>query len=101
MSISTECRDESFAQIDKKNRKEEVLAVFKEGECLTAREVLHIIKPNSDNMNYVRPRITELCNDGYLEEWFAKYDENTNRSVTAWRLVTEKQMTLRDYFPKE
>ena len=94
MSITTETRDESFAQIDKKKRKEEVLAVFGKGEKLTAREVLRRLKPGSDNMNYVRPRITELCAGGFLEETDRVHDDYTNRYVTAWQRTADVQTEL-------
>jgi len=94
MSISTENRNDSFKQINTKKRAEEVLAAFEEGERLTAREALHKLKPNSDDLNYVRPRITELCASGYLEEAGTVFDVYSRRTVTAWKRTDSVQQQM-------
>ncbi len=85
MSISTDCRNESLEQTNTSKRAKEVLAVFEDGRYLTTREVLGIVKPGSDDINYVQPRISELRDGGYLEEAGKVYDDYTHRKVTVWR----------------
>ena len=52
----------------KMKRAEAIMDVFYSGLDLTDREVLQMLKPGSDNLNYVRPRITELIDKKILVE---------------------------------
>ena len=76
------CRRESYEKVDKKGRCEMILDAW--GEAMTARQIRDKILPYAD-MNAVRPRITELCNDGLLVETGKMRDSITGRQVTMWR----------------
>lgn len=79
--IADECRRESHEQTDKKTRCCMILDAWN-GD-MTAREILAVL-PYTD-MNAVRPRITELVQEGRLVESGSKYDTHTKRKVTCWR----------------
>ena len=81
MSITEITRRESHELVDKQTRKQEILSVWV-GE-MTAREVANAL--GYLDMNAVRPRITELCKEGYLVEVGIKIDPVTGRRVTCWR----------------
>lgn len=52
-----------------KTRSQAVFEAFFFGDNeYTDRQVLKRLKPYSDDLNYVRPRITEMIKDGVLEE---------------------------------
>ena len=81
MSITEITRRESHELVDKQTRKDEIIAVWV-GE-MTAREVANAL--GYLDMNAVRPRITELCKEGYLVEVGIKIDPVTGRRVTCWQ----------------
>ena len=64
----------------------------------TDRQVLNAIDPFSDDLNAVRPRISELIKHGILEECGSK--KESGRTVRLCR-VAEKQKEQRDLFEKE
>lgn len=78
-----ETRRESYDQTDKQTRWQKVLDAVT--EPMTAREILHKVLPYSGDMNAVRPRITELVENGDLIECGKKFDETTKRNVTVFR----------------
>lgn len=83
--ISLECRNESFRKMDAPTRRAKIYNIFAEGGEMTAREVNE--KLGNHDMNYVRPRITELVERGMIEECGKRKDSLTNRNVTVWRAV--------------
>ena len=67
-------------------RKKAITRIFSNGGEYTDRDVLHILFPSSDNMNNVRPRITELICDGILENTYDMRDNITGRPVRVCRI---------------
>ena len=64
------------------NRKGVILDVLRLGsKPMTARQILERIWPDSDDMNKVRPRITELLAEGRLEHVCDVHDDVTNEIV--------------------
>jgi len=79
---------------ERKNRAEQILDIFKEyGFPMTDRGVLMRLFPGSDNLNLVRPRITELINKGQLQEVGNVMDFKTQKQVRSVYL-TKDQMNL-------
>ena len=81
MSISKETRIASLLKTDKQKRYEEILEAW-EGS-MTAREIGR--KLGYQDLNAVKPRITELAKKGKLLVVGKKYDAITDRNVTCWR----------------
>lgn len=88
MTITEETRRESNRKTDKTNRRKQILEIFRQYGELTARECLK--KLHRRDMNYVRPRITELIKLGKLVTCGKKYDRATDRNVTVFKLMEEK-----------
>lgn len=73
-----------------------VLAILSEGISLTANEIAKRINKNWTRQN-VQPRLNELRDKyGIVEEDGKKYDTETNRNVTAYKLVEENM----DHIPR-
>ena len=83
--ITEETRNESFLNTDRATRRSIILAALGDEE-LTARELLSRIGFN--DMNFVRPRLTELMQSGRVEAAGKKWDKITERNVTVFRRVT-------------
>lgn len=83
--ITEETRNESFLKTDRATRRSIILAALGDEE-LTARELLSRIGFN--DMNFVRPRLTELMQSGIVEAAGKKWDKITERNVTVFRRVT-------------
>lgn len=83
--ITEETRNESFLKTDRATRRSVILAALGDEE-LTARELLSRIGFN--DMNFVRPRLTELMQSGRVEAAGKKWDKITERNVTVFRRVT-------------
>lgn len=66
-----------------------VLTILSEGSTLTANEIAKRINKNWKRQD-IQPRLNEL-RDKYslIEEDGKKYDEETKRNVTAYRLIGE------------
>ena len=79
--ISKETRAESLFKTDGRTRQAEILGAW-EGS-MTAREIGR--KLHYQDLNAVKPRITELVKAGKLVEAGKKYDVITDRNVTCWR----------------
>ena len=62
--ITEETRNESFLKTDRATRRSIILAALGDEE-LTARELLSRI--GFSDMNFVRPRLTELMQSGIVE----------------------------------
>lgn len=84
--ISKECRNESWLMTEPQKRKRLILSAMGNQE-LTARMVA--IRVNAPDMNYVRPRMTEMVQDGILEVVGKAYDKVTERNVSVYK-VKEK-----------
>lgn len=85
MSITQETRRESNRKTDRETRCQKILAILKPGVEMTAREVKDAL--GFDDMDAVRPRLTELCQKGILETVpdKKKYEPSTNRWVAVYR----------------
>lgn len=83
--ITEETRNESFLKTDRATRRSVILAALGDEE-LTAREILKRI--GFSDMNFVRPRLTELMKSGRVEAAGKKWDKITERNVTVFRRVT-------------
>lgn len=82
MTITSETRRESFEKTDRATRRSIILAALGDEE-LTAREILKRIGFN--DMNFVRPRLTELMQSGRVEAAGKKWDKITDRNVTIYK----------------
>ena len=85
MTITSETRLESFEKTDRATRRSIILAALGNEE-LTAREIL--LRIGFSDMNFVRPRLTELMQSGRVEAAGKKWDNITERNVTVFRRVT-------------
>ena len=83
--ITEETRNERFLKTDRATRRSIILAALGDEE-LTARELLSRI--GFSDMNFVRPRLTELMQSGIVEAAGKKWDKITERNVTVFRRVT-------------
>ena len=94
MSILTKISQrESLDKLDKENKREilkaQVLAVLGTmQEPLTAREIAQ--RRGRTTRQDIQPRITELLQTGIIEEKGRKYDNTTDRNVTAYVLAGER-----------
>ena len=58
-----------------KKRKQLIFEAFWFGSKeMTDRECLRMLRPNSDNMNYCQPRISDLHEEGIFEECGTRYE---------------------------
>lgn len=64
-----------------------VLRLFAAGDAMTDRQVLDRLYPGSDDLNRVRPRITELIDAGHLEECGAVTCSVTGKTVRVCRMT--------------
>lgn len=62
-----------------------VFGILEQYGAMTAREVC--MKLGSDDMNYVRPRLTELVQMGKIEIIGKKRDEITDRSTSIYQVI--------------
>jgi predicted HTH transcriptional regulator len=74
----------------KQTREQRILQVFAEHGNMTDRAVLARINPGSDNLNYCRPRITELIRKGKIEEKGSTQDSVTGKTVRVCGLVSDQ-----------
>jgi len=65
----------------RKKRAEIIMDVFNHGGKYTDYQVLQILKPGSDNINFVQPRITELIQNRKLVECGVTRDLRTMKNV--------------------
>lgn len=66
-----------------------VFGILEQYGAMTAREVC--MKLGSDDMNYVRPRLTELVQMGKIEIIGKKKDVITNRNTSVYQVIKEKE----------
>lgn len=83
-AVTRETRRASY--LKRPNRKMEILEVLGDRE-LTARQICAEL--GADDMNYVRPRLTELLQQGKVEVIGKTWDYATERKVAVWKVVKE------------
>jgi hypothetical protein len=66
-----------------------IFGILEQYGAMTAREVCS--KLGSDDMNYVRPRLTELVQMGKIEIIGKKRDSVTNRNTSVYQVIKEKE----------
>lgn len=95
MSISIMNRRESYNEIKPKrdSRKTMILEVLKNGDPggMTAEEIAQQLlqdgKITHIDLNFTRPRLTELKEDGKVEVVGKRRSLITNRNTAAWKVV--------------
>lgn len=75
-------RLESYITRPQKTRKQQILEILGDRE-MTARMILKRMK-HSD-MNFVRPRLTEMVKDGILEICGSAFDKETDKNTVMYR----------------
>jgi len=76
-------------------RKKVILQVFENFGCLSNWAVLQILKPGSDNLNFVAPRITDLHTLKILEEGPPTKSHESNLNVRTSKIRNfEQQLAL-------
>lgn len=75
-------RLESYITRPQKTRKQQILEILGDRE-MTARMILKRMK-HSD-MNFVRPRLTEMVKAGILEECGSAFDKETDKNTVMYR----------------
>lgn len=86
--ITQETRRESNRAVDRLTRCKRILEAYATYGPMTARECAR--KLGFTDLNAVKPRITELCQKGYLRACGKAYDELTQRRVARFDLVEEE-----------
>ncbi|MDY5007560.1 hypothetical protein [Candidatus Allofournierella merdipullorum] len=81
--IATITRRESHGKTDKKTRKDQILTALKAGP-MTARCVMQAL--GYSDLNSVRPRLTELVQEGLVAEAGAVWDPVSQRNVVLYAL---------------
>lgn len=84
--ILEQCQMESYQMTkpDIPTRRKEILKALDIFD-MTAREIAY--KLNYKDLNTVKPRITELVQDGLVEVVGKRFDEMTQRKVSVYRAV--------------
>lgn len=82
-------RKQAREKVDKALRRRQILDVFREnGPTLTAREITRQMAQKGQipefDMNYVKPRLTEMTQDGVLKVVGKTTDELSGRSVSIY-----------------
>ncbi len=86
-AITMETRRESYNLLDKAKRQEEVMGAFRHYGDMTARQCGKRL--GYQDLNGVKPRITELCQSGKLLKAKDKvFDSETGRSVAVFGVVS-------------
>lgn len=67
-----------------------ILAILSEGEKLTANEIAKKINKKWNRQN-TQPRLTELVEKGLVEVSDKKYDKETDRNVSTYKLIEENE----------
>ena len=81
--LSNITRRESHAKVDKFTRKAKILVALQAGP-MTARCVMQVL--GYSDLNSVRPRLTELVQEGAVEEVGMLWDEVSERKVSVYAL---------------
>lgn len=83
--ITMETRRESHQKTEKPKRYDEILTVLTDEKELTAREIAYALGYN--DLNAVKPRLTELNRKGVIDAVGKKYDPHTQRNVAVYRRI--------------
>ena len=91
---SLECRHDSYEITDKQRRRREILFVMQDAsgnnKIMTAMEVANELLAhgfvNRLDRNNAAPRLTEMCQDGTVDEVGKKKDKWTGRMVTCYQI---------------
>lgn len=75
-------RLESYITRPQKTRKQQILEILGDRE-MTARMILKRMKHT--DMNFVRPRLTEMVKDGILEICGSAFDKETDKNTVMYR----------------
>ena len=84
-----ECQLEAYRRLRPGGRQWLVFGILEQYGAMTAREVCSRL--GSDDMNYVRPRLTELVQMGKIEIIDKKRDEITERSTSVYQVIKENE----------
>lgn len=84
-----ECQLEAYRRLRPGGRQWLVFGILEQYGAMTAREVCSRL--GSDDMNYVRPRLTELVQMGKIEIIGKKKDVITNRNTSVYQVIKEKE----------
>ena len=88
MSITQETRRESYRATNTATRKRILLWAFERYGPMTARECAAAL--GYQDLNAVKPRITELCGEGLLEAAGKRKDPVTDRNVAVFKLKEDR-----------
>lgn len=87
--IARNCQLEAYRRLRPGGRQWLVLGILEQYGAMTAREVCSRL--GSDDMNYVRPRLTELVQMGKIEIIGKKKDTATNRTTSVYQIIKEDE----------
>ena len=85
MGVTEETRRESYRKLKPAPRQHMVLSVLQSKGPCTAREIANAL--HFDDLNNVKPRLTELKDAGLVKAENKAYDHETNRRVALWELA--------------
>lgn len=80
-AVTRETRIESYITTPRQKRKRQIIDALT--EPMTARQIAR--KLGYADLNAVKPRLTELVNDGILEVAGKAYDMTTSRNVAMYQ----------------
>ena len=89
MSITKETRLESYIKTPTAERKKMILAVLGDKQ-MTARMIAQAL--GFSDLNAVKPRLTEMKNDGTVEVVGKAYDSLTDRNVALFQKTKSAQI---------
>ena len=89
----------AFNSLDTKTRKHIILRLYELHGPQTDRQILQ--KLDFYDMNAVRPRISELIDEGILKECGDTLDEETGRTVRVVRVKLQSEITQQELFGPE
>lgn len=87
--IARNCQLEAYRRLRPGGRQWLVFGILEQYGAMTAREVCSRL--GSDDMNYVRPRLTELVQMGKIEIIGKKKDTATNRTTSVYQIIKEDE----------
>lgn len=97
MSITKQNRKEAYCSVIQKrhNRKSAICSVLEAGSPggMTAEEILDAISRKAGSvlmdMNYVRPRLTEMKSEGLVRVVGKRPSSRSGRNTSVWKLVPQ------------
>lgn len=84
-----ECQLEAYRRLRPGGRQWLIYGMLEQYGPMTAREIC--MKLGSNDMNYVRPRLTELVQMGKIEIIGKKLDTETDRNTSVYQVVRGEQ----------